>query len=230
MRIRKWLLPLTAAVLAAALCTAVTAAEKEKDTKAQEKGFLEKDGELYYLDPESEDGILKDRLGVYLEGKYYRCDENGILTEVSEVEGLAGIQAEESGRDLKKAFDWSASLEYYTLLPEVFPGEERADIYASFGFDTGQGDCYVAAATFYWMAKVLGEENLEYVEGHVEGTEGQMLEHAWVEQKDGDTTWFYDPYNMYRGRTAWKFLYGTKGSSRYVDSHNHSIAGETPKE
>ncbi|MBQ1311911.1 MAG: hypothetical protein IIY55_08680, partial [Blautia sp.] len=185
------------------------------------KGMHRLNRKLYYFYTDGH--IVQDRYGVQLKGNYYRCDKNGVLTQVSELEGLAGLQVEKTGRTLRGAFDWSSNLQYYAILPGVGAGEKAEDVYAQFGFENGMGDCYVSAATFYWMAKVLGEKNLEFVMGHVAGTGGQKLDHAWVEQKEGDLYWFYDPYNANRGRVSWHFLYGTKNSSVYIDAHNHKV-------
>ncbi|MBQ8306805.1 MAG: hypothetical protein IJX90_11390 [Blautia sp.] len=191
-------------------------------------------GVTYYFD--STCAMVTDKLGIKIKGKYYAIDENGACTEVSEALGLAGIQAEACGRNLKKCFTWSATtLRYASAAVSVDTSEDLAEQYAVYGFKNKKGDCNVQAATFYMMAKVLGQKNLLFMKASVatgknaDGTY-KTTPHAWVEQTSGSKTYFYDPNAEYQAKkdnkkyTTYKFEYGASGSFMYIDEHNHTKA------
>ena len=56
------------------------------------------------------------------------------------------------GWNLRAAYNWSASLPYYRMDSSPSQGSEW---FALYGFENHTGNCYVMAATFYYMAKVL---------------------------------------------------------------------------
>jgi hypothetical protein len=120
-------------------------------------------------------------------------------------------------------------------------GQDRAEVLAVYGFGAGRGDCAVQAATFYYMAKVLGYNNFEFVEAKIV-TAGnketlkvtKTSPHAWVEKVSGGKRYFFDPNAAYQKRktnasyktdaTTYNFQFGAKGTYWYYDSHGHTFA------
>ena len=151
---------------------------------------------------------------------YYKIKKNGQATKLSDVETMAANVLERNKGNLKKAFNWSASLTYdgNTKFAKNTPAE-----YGVFGFKTGAGDCYVMAATFYWMAKVAGYD-AHFVKGYALTKKGKNS-HAWVEidQKVGGKTktYVYDPNFQHeygpKGYNGYKITYGAKGTLKYVN-------------
>ena len=108
---------------------------------------------------------------------------------------------DEVGWDAKAAFDWSASLKYYGHgkpdMPET--GAPGTNWFALFGFTKLKGNCYVMAATFCEMAKLLGYD-VQQVSGQVPARSGGLTPHSWVEVYIDGQTYVCDP----------DFTYGTK--------------------
>ena len=84
---------------------------------------------------------------------YYKIKKNGQATKLSAVETMAAVRLQKCKGNLKKAFNWSVSLQY---AGNVKVSKKTPTEYGLYGFKTGSGDWYVMAATFYWMAKVAG--------------------------------------------------------------------------
>ena len=124
---------------------------------------------------------------------YYKIKKNGQATKLSAVETMAAVRLQKCKGNLKKAFNWSVSLQY---AGNVKVSKKTPTEYGLYGFKTGSGDCYVMAATFYWMAKVAGYD-AHYVKGYFQKSGGRKGAHAWVEidQKVGGKTktYVYDP-------------------------------------
>lgn len=145
---------------------------------------------------------------------YYKIEKNGHARKLSSVETLAAIRLQKCNGSLKKAFNWSSSLRY---VGNYRVAKKNAAYYAQYGFQTGGGDCYVMAATFYQMAKVAGYD-AKYVSGYVKKGKGKAP-HAWVEIKSKGKTYVYDPnfqseYGK-KGYTGYKITYGQKGTLKY---------------
>jgi len=118
------------------------------------------------------------------------------------------------GWNLKAAFDWSASLQYKNVSNNASPGSAW---FATYGFQSGRGDCYVMAATFYYMAKVMGY-NAHQIDGYVPRIGGGKTPHSWVEIDMNGTTYVYDPdFTHEHGRNGFQITYGTSGTWRYMD-------------
>ena len=152
---------------------------------------------------------------------YYKIKKNGQATKLSTVETMAAIRLQKCKGNLKTAFNWSASLKY---AGNIKISKKTPTEYGLYGFRTGNGDCYVMAATFYWMAKVAGYD-AHYVKGYVPKKNGTKGAHAWVEidhKVGGKTkTYVYDP-NFQQEYASWgysgyKFVYGTKHTPRYAN-------------
>ena len=146
---------------------------------------------------------------------YYKIKKNGQATRLSTVETMAAVRLQKCKGNLKKAFNWSVSLQY---AGNVKVSKKTPTEYGLYGFKTGSGDCYVMAATFYWMAKVAGY----YVKGYFQKSGGKKGAHAWVEidQKVNGKkkTYVYDPnFQKEYKLNGYKLTYGAKRTLKYVN-------------
>lgn len=143
---------------------------------------------------------------------YYKIDTQGRAVKLSQVETLAAMRLQSCGGNLKKAFNWSASLRYngnYRV------AKKNQIYYGVYGFRTGSGDCYVMASTFYWMAKVAGYD-AHYVTGYIKKRNGKGP-HAWVEIKVKGKTYVYDPnFQKEYKKNGFAIRYGQKNTLSYI--------------
>lgn len=149
---------------------------------------------------------------------YYKIKKNGKATKLSAVETMAAVRLQKCKGNLKKAFNWSVSLQY---AGNVKVSKKTPTEYGLYGFKTGSGDCYVMAATFYWMAKVAGYD-AHYVKGYFQKSGGKKGAHAWVEidQKVNGKkkTYVYDPnFQKEYKLNGYKLTYGAKRTLKYVN-------------
>lgn len=148
---------------------------------------------------------------------YYKIKKNGQATKLSTVETMAAIRLIKCKGNLRKAFNWSASLQY---AGNIKISKKTPTEYGLYGFKTGTGDCCVMAATFYWMAKVAGYD-AHYVKGYFKKSNGKGA-HAWVEidQKVGGKTktYVYDPnFQQEYKLNGYKLTYGAKKTLKYIN-------------
>lgn len=149
---------------------------------------------------------------------YYKIKKNGKATKLSAVETMAAVRLQKCKGNLKKAFNWSVSLQY---AGNVKVSKKTPTEYGLYGFKTGSGDCYVMAATFYWMAKVAGYD-AHYVKGYFQKSGGKKGAHAWVEidqkVKGKKKTYVYDPnFQKEYKLNGYKLTYGAKRTLKYVN-------------
>ena len=149
---------------------------------------------------------------------YYKIKKNGQATRLSTVETMAAVRLQKCKGNLKKAFNWSVSLQY---AGNVKVSKKTPTEYGLYGFKTGSGDCYVMAATFYWMAKVAGYD-AHYVKGYFQKSGGKKGAHAWVEidqkVKGKKKTYVYDPnFQKEYKLNCYKLTYGAKRTLKYVN-------------
>ena len=149
---------------------------------------------------------------------YYKIKKNGKATKLSAVETMAAVRLQKCKGNLKKAFNWSVSLQY---AGNVKVSKKTPTEYGLYGFKTGSGDCYVMAATFYWMAKVAGYD-AHYVKGYFQKSGGKKGAHAWVEidQKVNGKkkTYVYDPnFQKEYKLNGYTLTYGAKRTLKYVN-------------
>ncbi len=123
------------------------------------------------------------------------------------------------GFDLRRAYEWSYGIQYQTMTVDPSPG---CAYFANYGFDTYNGNCYVYASTFYYMAKLL-DYDAHFVVGYVLSGGSRNQNHGWVEIDMNGKTYVFDSEfenSMARRgyqRNGYMFTYGTKGTWRYVD-------------
>ena len=136
---------------------------------------------------------------------------------LTEAEQKAKAVLDTIGWDLRAAYNWSAhALPYYTLGPEVTGNSIHSEWYANFGFDNHKGNCYVMAATFQKMAKLLGYD-AHLVEGYIRTYNGRGR-HGWVEIDMNGTTYVFDPNFEYGGYgNGYQINYGMSGTFKYID-------------
>lgn len=226
-RNHKLLLAVVLGLLMAICFTATVSAAAYKNE------IVEKDGKQYYYD--SKGKIVKGKYGYKIGNKYYKISKSGILTRVSKEEGEAGLILNpyygkySKPEILWKAFQWSANLRYSAISTKVPSGQKKESYFGLYGFKYKRGDCNVQAATFYWMAKVLGYK-IKFVQGYVptEIKNGKFTKfgaHAWTTLTAGKNTYVYDPnLNGTHGKKyGYKRQYGSSGTYRYCNLKKQEI-------
>lgn len=137
---------------------------------------------------------------------YLKIPKNGKLGYAY---ALGVKQLDKMGWSLENAYVFSYRLSYGGRWYRRATSEE----YSIRGFTQGWGNCYVMAATFYVMAKLLGYD-VHQVEGRVD------LPHSWTVIKQNGVEWVYDPnFRNETGRNGWKIYYGKRGTWRYNSFH-----------
>ena len=189
-------------------------------------------GNYYYL---ASDGVMRTGWQWIDGDRYYFYKENdpngggwGVMAHDTTIDG---IRIDSSGRadvaytyaidvlnqigwDLRAAFNWSASLPYTSMSASASMGSEW---FARYGFENRTGNCYVMAATFYYMAKAMGYD-AHQIAGYVPMIGGGSTPHSWVEIVIGGTVYVYDPDFTYEtGGNGFQIRYGTSGTWRYSD-------------
>ena len=144
-------------------------------------------------------------------------EETTDSSTLTEAEQKAKSVLDTIGWELRAAYNWSAhALPYYTLGPEVTGNSVHSEWYANFGFDNHKGNCYVMAATFQKMAKLLGYD-AHLVEGYIRTYNGRGR-HGWVEIDMNGTTYVFDPNFEYGGYgNGYQINYGMSGTFKYID-------------
>ena len=171
---------------------------QDYSTKNTYSFILSKGGlHIYYVDiKDSEGQILTLSLNI----------------NTSEAYTYAANVLNQVGWNLYAAYNWSASLPYVNYANDPSPGSEAMALY---GFRNGVGDCYVMAATFYYMAKLLGYD-AHQMAGYVPLLGGGMGVHSWVEIDMNGTTYVFDPdFTNQTGRNGYQIYYGMSGTWRY---------------
>ena len=187
-------------------------------------GFLDIGSNKFYAES---NGNLKKNTVFKVGSKYYGATANGTLAknnwaktgtltyyfknyEVQQICFTAKNVLDRIGYDLRKAYNWSASLPYYGFTSNPNWGSIW---FANYGFQKLRGNCYVMASTFYIMAKMLGYD-VTQVAGYVNTTIHRAA-HSWTFIKHNGESWIYDPefYNEHRilafkiknGQTRWYY-------------------------
>ena len=179
---------------------------------ARKSGWYTIDGYRYYFykvnDPNGgEPGVMATN--VTIDG--IKIDAYG---HASGVYAYAAQVLDRVGWNLQAAFNWSAGLRYRNYSNSPAPGSEAMALY---GFQTGTGDCYVMAATFYYMAELLGYD-AHQVAGWVPLLGGGRGVHSWVEIDMNGGTYVFDPqFTNQTGKSGFQIYYGMSGTWVYLD-------------
>ena len=171
-------------------------------------------------------GVLVKNKKVYQAGGgIYKITAAGAATKLTGVKEMAGkrLLSGEVGMSLRKAFAWSAMKFFAVPEPTAKTEAKIAEYYGRFGFRNHRGNCYVQAYTFYWMAKLLGQ-NVKVVRGYIKTGSG-LTPHAWCEiTTSGGALRVYDPnFNseysakLKNKNAGWNFTYGAKKTLAYYD-------------
>ena len=172
-----------------------------------------------YFDPET--GAAATKI-TEIDGKTYNFNSDGVcLGEYVESEALrlARKKLDEIGWSLRAAYNWSKSIQYtnFSYPNEIAAGVQHSEYYATYGFTHSAGNCYVMAATFLYMARVLGYEG-NFIEGQVPYRAGGYGPHGWCELNINGTTYVFDPnFEHDTGRNGYQITYGASGTWKYVN-------------
>lgn len=166
----------------------------------------------------SNTGVMQRDQTVTLLGREYEIGSNGVVKGyATDVSPKAAAVLDQVGWDLRAAFDWSASLTYYDRSNRAPEGAVHTDWYADYGFTNLCGNCYVMAATFYQMAKLLGYE-VYFIEGYVGSASGGVIPHSWTEIVVDGEVYVFDPdFTNEEGVDGYQIWYDKPGTWWYYD-------------
>lgn len=119
------------------------------------------------------------------------------------------------GWNLPAAFNYAASLSYYTMATVPPAGMTYTEYFGNYGFQYGRGNCYAMAAVFYHLAKELGYD-VRFIRGAVPLASGGYGPHGWCEVIINGVTYVCDPdFTHETGRNGYMITYGMSGTWRY---------------
>ena len=180
---------------------------------------LQKIGNATYIF-QTDGSLIKSQAVYKYDGNFYRIDANGLATQfVRTVDVLACRRLEACGYDLRRAFNYAASIPY-RVTPQTIPaGYSQAQYYGEYGLKNGYGDCYVMACIFYSMAHILGYR-VRFIKGGVPSRSGYVSTHGWVEIEYTKGIWSVcDPNFTYNTkRSGYMIYYGMPGTWRYINN------------
>ena len=175
-------------------------------------GWFLYNGNWYYLYPANNNAgksIGTMAQNTTIDG--YFISQDGIWINDEAYQGAYNV-LNQVGWDLWSAYNWSASLPYVNYSNDPSPGSKN---FAIHGFQTKTGDCYVMAATFYYMAKALGYD-AHQMAGYVPLRGGGLGVHSWVEIDMDGSTYVFDPdFTHEAKRNGYQITYGMSGTWRY---------------
>lgn len=154
-------------------------------------------------------------------GYTFTVTDGKISGGVTEVVDLAVKTLNQSGWDLKSAYNWCLKNMTYTRKNEDNTGKLGVERHAIDGFKNKKGNCWTFASCLYYMGRILGED-IHVVKGEVPYANGSYGPHAWNEViRDGKTYVIDADYELARKKNGKKpnngylFQYKTKGTWKY---------------
>ena len=175
-------------------------------------GWFFYNGNWYYLYPANNNAgksIGAMAQNTTIDG--YFISQDGIWINDEAYQGAYSV-LNQVGWNLWSAYNWSANLPYVNYSNDPSPGSRD---FAIHGFQTKTGDCYVMAATFYYMAKALGYD-AHQIAGYVPLRGGGQGVHSWVEIDMDGSTYVFDPdFTHETKRNGYQITYGMSGTWRY---------------
>ena len=130
---------------------------------------------------------------------------------------LAKARLDTVGWDLQAAFNAAAGITYYGQTADMPQDTDHSlEFYADFGFNNGKGNCYVMAAMFCEMARLLGYD-AHLISGKVPLLKGGYGPHSWTEINVNGTVYVCDPdFTNETKRNGYMITYGQSGTWKYV--------------
>ena len=175
-------------------------------------GWFLYNGNWYYLYPANNNAgksIGAMAQNTTIDG--YFISQDGIWINDEAYQGAYSV-LNQVGWNLWSAYNWSANLPYVNYSNDPSPGSRD---FAIHGFQTKTGDCYVMAATFYYMAKALGYD-AHQIAGYIPLRGGGQGVHSWVEIDMDGSTYVFDPdFTHETKRNGYQITYGMSGTWRY---------------
>lgn len=171
------------------------------------------DGKMYLFSPV---GVLQKGGSAVVSGREYPLGSDGVLEGyLNDTSGMAAHVLDEIGWDLRAAFDWASSLPYRDRDNRAPEGAVHSQWYAAYGFSYRFGNCYVMAAVFYQMARLLGCD-VYYIEGGVGSYDGTVIDHSWTEMVIDGELYVFDPdFTREEGRDGYQIWYEKPGTWWY---------------
>jgi hypothetical protein len=156
---------------------------------------------LAYFDETTGKMVKDDMVG------YLKMPEDGRLPYVY-VEAYNVLN--QYGWDLNTAFQYAYPTKYFHKTLRLSSSES----YADYGFRRKAGNCYVKAAMFFVMGKLLGYD-IHHMCGYVKGASP----HSWTEVHANGDVYVCDPSfkNSYPELNGYMFKYKTKDTWIYTD-------------
>ena len=134
---------------------------------------------------------------------------------------LAADVLDSVGWDLRAAFSWCSSQITYEQMNQ--DGSWGMEGYADYGFTNLTGNCYVMAATFCEMAKMLGYDAHQIAGFVLNANNENPHDHSWVEIdnfKGSGITFLFDPdLTNETGANGFAIQYRAPGSYNYDINH-----------
>ena len=163
-------------------------------------------------------GVLQKGGTAVVYGKEYPLSSQGVLEGyLTQTSLMAAAVLDQIGWDLRAAFDWCAGMPYYDRSLRAPDDAVHSDWYATYGFTYRYGNCYVMAATFYQMARLLGCD-VYYVEGGVGSYTGSIIDHGWVEMVIDGELYVFDPdFTNEEGVDGFQIWYEKPGTWWYYE-------------
>ena len=160
-------------------------------------GSFSVDGKLYYGIPDR--GYELRNQTVYVDGKWYSADNDGVLSSYATPGEMAALNAangviSQAGASLRSVFNFIAGNYSYRAVFFMNPGSEPsgytwAQWRAEDMYSHGSGNCYSFACLFAVTAKQLGYSDIYVHNGMTTAARGGWTAHSWVTIGGGE----YDP-------------------------------------
>lgn len=129
----------------------------------------------------------------------------------------AKAKLNEVGWNLQSAFKAAHSIPYYGHTADM-PQDDKhtTEWYANYGFTNKKGNCYVMAAMFCEMARLLGYKCVQ-ISGRVRLARGGYGAHSWCEIYVDGEMYICDPnFTNETGYSGYLRHYGEKGTWQYI--------------
>ena len=153
---------------------------------------------------------------------YTEREPSPALTRRNENYERARSILNETGWDLRAAYDWCVSMSY---VRSGLDESQGTDSLAEIAYTTKSGNCYCYAAAFTLLARELGY-TVYQISGWVPSRRGGVTIHSWTEIQIDGIMYVCDPeFEHATGYDGYMFHYGRSGTWRYTDYHRMPVLG-----